>query len=238
MIVGVILPIWDRVEGSEVIKRLQTDDGEQLLGRMLGPKASKQTLKNLGLDSGLSNMSASDLFNSIKNGNKAILSNGWEISTAKVNYEDRIEIKGRGSLTDAEKRGLKEQGAFIERINWAERVFIPTGESGIAIFERITASKPVIDLIGKNRPQKVKEVEQEYGIPEISTGQVLQADSGALTWQRQSRVVSTREVTSMNNQKKPFHEMVAEKLIEQLKTGTAPWQRAVATWRTWLLYSL
>ncbi len=33
------------------------------------------------------------------------------------------------------------------------------------------------------------------------------------------------KVISMNNQKKPFHEMVAEKLIEQLKTGTAPWQR-------------
>ncbi len=224
MIVGVILPIWDRVEGSEVIKRLQTDDGEQLLGRMLGPKASKQTLKNLGLDSGLSNMSASDLFNSIKNGNKAILSNGWEILTAKVNYEDRLEIKGRGSLTDAEKRGLKEQGAFIERINWAERVFIPTGESGIAIFERITASKPVIDLIGKNRPQKVNEVEQGYGIPEISTGQVLQADSGT-DLAKTIKSVSTREVTSMNNQKKPFHEMVAAKLIEQLKTGTAPWQK-------------
>ena len=118
---------------------------------------------------------------SIKNGNKAILSNGWEISTAKVNYEDRLEIKGRVSLTDAEKRVLKEQGAFIERINWAERVFIPTGESGIAIFERITASKPVIDLIGKNRPKKVNEVEQGYGIPKISTGQVLHADSGRLT---------------------------------------------------------
>ena len=25
--------------------------------------------------------------------------------------------------------------------------------------------------------------------------------------------------------KKPFHEFVAEKLIEQLKAGTAPWQR-------------
>ena len=37
--------------------------------------------------------------------------------------------------------------------------------------------------------------------------------------------VSTRKVASMNNQKKPFHEMVAEKLIEQLKTGTAPWQK-------------
>jgi putative DNA primase/helicase len=29
----------------------------------------------------------------------------------------------------------------------------------------------------------------------------------------------------MENQKKPFHETVAEKLIEQLKEGTAPWQK-------------
>lgn len=130
MLVGVILPIWDRVEGAETIHRLQTDDGEQLLGRMLGAKSAKQTLKNLGLDSGLSGMSASDLFDSIKKGNKAILSNGWEIFIAKVNYEDRIEIKGRSYFTDAEKRLLKEQGAFVERINWMDRVFVPAGESG------------------------------------------------------------------------------------------------------------
>ncbi|MGO9566162.1 MAG: strawberry notch-like NTP hydrolase domain-containing protein, partial [Desulfomonilaceae bacterium] len=224
MIVGVILPIWDRVEGSEIIKRLQTDDGEQLLGRMLTPKASKQTLKNLGLDSGLSNMSASDLFSSIKNGSKAILSNGWEISTAKVNYEDRIEIKGRSSLTDAEKRVLKDQGAFIERISWAERVFIPTGEDGIAAFERITALRPVVDLIGKNQSQSAAEIENEYGIPEILPGEVFQAGSGGDSMMKIKNAGDSR-VSSMNNQKKLFHETVAERLIEQLKAGTAPWQK-------------
>ena len=154
MIVGVILPICDRVEGSETIKRLQTDEGEQLLGRMLGSKSAKQTLKNLGLDSGLSNMSASDLFKSIKDGNKAILSNGWIIATARVNHESRIEIKGRSSFTDAERRVLKDQGAFIERINWAERVFIPSGDQGLDVFKRITESKPVIDLLGLKNPIK------------------------------------------------------------------------------------
>jgi antirestriction protein ArdC/phage/plasmid primase-like uncharacterized protein len=154
MIVGVILPIWDRVEGSETIKRLQTDEGEQLLGRMLGAKSAKQTLKNLGLDSGLSNRSASDLFKSIKEGNKAVLSNGWIIATARVNHESRIEIKGRSSFTDAERRVLKDQGAFIERINWAERVFIPSGDQGLDVFKRITESKPVIDLLGLRNPIK------------------------------------------------------------------------------------
>lgn len=231
MIVGAILPIWDRVEGSETIKRLQTDDGEQLLGRMLGPKAAKQTLKNLGLDSGLSNMTASDLFNAIKNGNQAILSNGWEITTAKVNREDRIEIKGRSYLTDAEKRVLKEQGAFIERINWAERVFIPTNSGGVGVFERITASKPVVDLIEKNRRQAVDEAEQAHGIPDVSNEQTTQdASVEAITTKNVSddrEVPSYQGVISMNqkNDKKLYHETVAENLIKQLEAGTAPWQR-------------
>lgn len=333
MLVGVILPIWDRVEGAETIQRLQTDDGEQLLGRMLGPKSAKQTLKNLGLDSGLSNMTASDLFAAITKGSKAILSNGWEIATAKVNYEDRIELKGRGYLTDAEKRVLKEQGAFIERINWADRVFIPTGENGLGVFERITSSKPVVDLIGKNdkdSDQEENEAVQESAtfnptsskldtvvaasenthkievesLPEGWTesqpggliasldpekGGIIDSEIVSGKWfvipnndaltlitdlETRSDVIkaletavnllqpeqssqpdqtdqgiapipsepnsvtephaqvpavfnhlANQEVISMDKTKKPFHETVAEKLIEQLEQGTAPWQR-------------
>ena len=333
MLVGVILPIWDRVEGAETIQRLQTDDGEQLLGRMLGPKSAKQTLKNLGLDSGLSNMTASDLFAAITKGSKAILSNGWEIATAKVNYEDRIELKGRGYLTDAEKRVLKEQGAFIERINWADRVFIPTGENGLGVFERITSSKPVVDLIGKidkdsdqeeneavqesatfnptsskldtvvaasenthkieveslpegwtesqpggliasldpekggiidseivsgkwfvipnndaltlitdleTRSDAIKALETAVNLlqPEQSS-QPDQTDQGIAPIPSEPNSVTephaqapavfnhlaNQEVISMDKTKKPFHETVAEKLIEQLEQGTAPWQR-------------
>jgi len=237
MIVGVILPIWDRVEGSETIKRLQTDGGEQLLGRMLGQKAAQQTLKNLGLNSGIANMSASDLFETIKKGRKAILSNGWEISTAKVNHEDRIEIKGRGHLTDAEKRVLKEQGAFSERINWADRVFIPTGVNGLSVFERITASKPVVDLIEKNTNKEVNgnEEDQDYGIPQqvVSDSAISSAipePSISVSVQSVSDGVQTnrnnqQEVIPMDQKKKPFHEIVAENLIRQLEAGTAPWQR-------------
>ena len=155
MLVGVILPIWDRVEGSETIYRLQTDDGEQLLGRLLGQEAAKQTLKNLGLDSATAKLSASELFAVIQAGQRAVLSNGWEISLATVNREDRIEVKGR--LSDAEKRVLIQQGAFVERINWQERVFIPAGDMGLPVFERITASKPVVDLFQKNRGNDTQE---------------------------------------------------------------------------------
>ena len=223
MLVGVILPIWDRVEGSEFIYRLQTDDGEQLLGRMLGPQSAKQTLKNLGLDSGVSKMSASELFSAIKAGQKAILSNGWEIATSKVNNEDRIELKGRSSLTDAEKRVLKDQGAFVERIQWAERVFIPTGDNGLDVFERITASKPVVDLIEKNANTKVVEEGHDYGLPPETINEsaipLFQEVGNSL-----HPIDDSRQEVIMDK-KKPFYETVAEKLIEQLKEGTAPWQR-------------
>ena len=325
MLVGVILPIWDRVQGSETIQRLQTDDGEQLLGRMLGPKSAQQTLKNLGLDSGLANMSASDLFESIKQGNKAILSNGWEISTAKVNHEDRIEVKGRTSFTTAEKRVLQEQGAFSERISWADRVFIPTGVNGLSVFERITASKPVVDLMGKNISKELNQNEDvassvqeaesltlpsntlatnvaSSGNARLSDGWTESEPGGLITnldpvsggiidseivsgkWfvipnndaiapmndfgtrsdaikalesavnrhEQPSKTDQTnvlipselnsltashvsaqtnfshldnQEVIQMDKSKKPFHETVAEKLIEQLEKGTAPWQK-------------
>ncbi len=238
MIVGVILPIWDRVEGSEIIKRLQTDDGEQLLGRMLGVKAAKQTLKNLGLNSGLSNMTGTELFNAVKSGNKAILANGWEIATAKVNFEDRIEIKGRSTFTDAEKRGLKEQGAFIERISWSERVFIPSGDNGIGIFERITASKPVVDLIGKSTKTEIPDEEQDYGIPKVAESDNSlgvfsgEPDANKVSIDKVPILMDSQGGPSMgkksgrsNTEKKPFHETVAETLIEQLKQGTAPWQK-------------
>lgn len=231
MLVGIILPIWDRVEGSETIYRLQTDEGEQLLGRMMGAKSAKQTLKNLGLESDLAQKSSSELFNAIKNGSKAILSNGWEISLAKVNQEDRIEIKGRGYLSDAEKRVLNNQGAFIERIQWAERVFIPTGETGLDVFERITESKPVVDLIEKTREKQAKQgerIEQAYGVLQTNNYQTTASEHNSGNT-KISNVINInqgnnrKEVVSMD--KKPFHVTVAENLIEQLKQGTAPWQK-------------
>ena len=43
MLVGAILPIWDRLTGSEIIYRLQADAGEQLLGRLLEGRTAQQT---------------------------------------------------------------------------------------------------------------------------------------------------------------------------------------------------
>ena len=111
----------------------------------------------------------------------------------------------------------------------ARKGFIPTGGKGLEAFERITLSKPVVDLIEKNHNQAANEIEQDYGIPKTPTTETThsQASGGSST-----EIVSIfksyrdnpQEVMPMN-EKKPFHETVAENLIKQLEQGTAPWQR-------------
>jgi len=229
MLVGVILPIWDRVEGAETIFRLQTDEGEQLLGRLLGPNAAKQTLKNLGLDSAAAKMSLAELFAAIQSGQRAILSNGWEISTARVNGEHRVEIKGR--ISDAEKRLLATQGAFMERINWQERLFIPTGD--LAVFERITASKPVIDLFESARNASTEQSELKdtlsARLPDLGARPFSVPEGPAVSSPGQSSSPTTDQdgkpmAEKASSDKKSFAQTVAEKLIAQLERGVAPWQ--------------
>ncbi|MBK1718143.1 strawberry notch C-terminal domain-containing protein [Thiocystis violacea] len=243
ILVGVILPIWDRVVGSESIYRLQTDGGEQLLGRRMGPKSAAQTKKNLGIDSDLSNLSASELLTAIRGGKKAVLANGWEILPVTVAYEQRLEIRRSSPFSFAELALLQEQGAFVERVNWSQRAFLPSSEEGLAVFERITASKPVVDLFplrGRDRDGG-QDSDNEgddlaYGVPEPRPPATLEtAPAPNLTSQAPAGTPVIPPVTPSSvtrdramadaDAKRPYHEIVAERLIEQLKQGTAPWQR-------------
>jgi len=235
MLVGAILPIWDRVTGSEIIYRLQTDDGEQLLGRLLEGRAAKETLKNLGIgDSGVSKMSPRELFAAVRDGQKAVLSNGWEIVRAKVNHEQRVEVRRGAPFSAAEIGILKEQGAFVERINWAQRVFLPVGDEGLTAFERITAAKPVVELFGDRTPETGASATAPEPEAVPATGLPSMAVPGAFQKQVPESVTSRdaapvrpdpTERASKPDPKAPYYEQIAAKLIEQLESGTAPWQK-------------
>jgi hypothetical protein len=201
ILVGAILPIWDRINGKDyTIYRTQTDSGEQLLGRLLSEQQTKETLKNLGVASATAKMSNADLFANVQEGNKAILANGWAITTATVNNETRLEIrsqsKGSSFFTPANQKLLEEQGAFIERIQWQDRLFIPNNAAGFDVFTRITASKPVVDMIGdlikletaksieQTAPVNITEPKAEYP----QTIEYTQVNSIRLNWSEKSDV--------------------------------------------------
>ncbi len=235
MLVGAILPIWDRVTGSETIYRLQTDAGEQLLGRLLEGRAAQETLRNLGIgDAGVSKRSSRELFAAVQSGQKAVLSNGWEIVRSRVNHEQRIEIRRGASFSAAEIGILKEQGAFVERINWAQRVFLPVGEDGLAAFERITAAKPVVELFGERAPEAgasaaapEPDVVQARGLPSRALPGALQKEAPGSATSRDSAALRAEPTAkaSKPDPKAPYYEQVANKLIEQLEAGAAPWQK-------------
>ena len=235
MLVGAILPIWDRVTGSETIYRLQTDAGEQLLGRLLEGRAAQETLRNLGIgNAGVSKRSSRELFAAVQSGQKAVLSNGWEIVRSRVNHEQRIEIRRGASFSAAEIGILKEQGAFVERINWAQRVFLPVGEDGLAAFERITAAKPVVELFGERSPETgasaaapEPDVVQARGLPSMSVPGTVQKEAPGAATSRDSAPLRAEPTAkaSRPDPKVPYYEQVANKLIEQLEAGAAPWQK-------------
>lgn len=148
LITGALLPIWDRIPGSPRVIRTQTDDGERLLGRTVAPAMLKQTLKNLGVGSDVDKLPADQILARILTGDKAVLANGWEIRTVRVSHDTRIEIDA-AHLPDGDRRVLQQQGAFCERIQWRERVFIPTGEDALTVLARIIKAKPVVELFDK-----------------------------------------------------------------------------------------
>ncbi|MGZ8317515.1 MAG: PLxRFG domain-containing protein [Telluria sp.] len=145
LLTGMLLPIWDRLPGQPRVVRVQTTDGERLLGRVLAESDLRDTLRNLGVGSNLDQLAPAQVHGRILAGERAILANGWIIKAVRVSNDKRIELSGR-SMYSGERQLLVQQGAFVERINWEERVFIPASDAGVEVLARILSSKPLVEL--------------------------------------------------------------------------------------------
>lgn len=65
--------------------------------------------------------------------------------------EKRVEIKPPSrTFLGGDRSILEDQGVFFERIQWNDRAFIPTGDGGPGVFARVTAAKPVVELVGRD----------------------------------------------------------------------------------------
>jgi hypothetical protein len=152
IITGTILPIWDRLKGYGRIMRLQTDDGERMIGRYIPAEFLKETLENLGVSASEQNRSPEEVFSQILgHGVQVKLSNGWKIVRRRVSGENRIEIVGPDYRHTSE---LDKHGVFQERIQYETRYFIPTTENGIDTLAAITKNRPIVNM---TIPTKLKE---------------------------------------------------------------------------------
>ena len=146
LVTGLLLPIWRRLpEENCRVYRLQTDDGERVIGRVLSPAEAEALCRNLGVDA--PHMSAEDAWAALNEG-KAILhlSDGLSLRRVRTMHECRPELIGFTlGMVDA----LKALGLIVEIISCKLRLFVPSGECGNAIFKNLIDRWPLTEIAQK-----------------------------------------------------------------------------------------
>ena len=137
IVAGLLLPIWKRLPNESTrVYRLQTDEGERIVGRKVSPAwAANATATDVAT------LAPADAFMALMDGRTILdLAEGLQLRRVRVMGVDRIELSG---FTDTMRERLTAYGLFHEIISWKLRMFVPTDGSGPAVIERVLSRYPV-----------------------------------------------------------------------------------------------
>ncbi|ESX86594.1 MULTISPECIES: strawberry notch family protein [unclassified Mesorhizobium] len=137
MVTGLLLPIWKRLPNESTrVCRLQTDEGERLIGRRVSPAwAAKASATNVVL------LSPEQAFAVLMDGRTILdLAEDLQLRRSRVMGAWRIELSG---FTDAMRERLTAYGLFHEIISWKLRMFVPIDANGLAVLERVLDHFPI-----------------------------------------------------------------------------------------------
>lgn len=131
LVTGLLLPIWNRLPGEAMrVYRLQTDDGERLIGRVVSPAWASTVSNGLKIT-----VDAGDAFERLLRGKVKIdLAGEQQLRRSTVMNVQRIELVG---WEREAKDRLLADGLFSEIIQWQLRLFVPTDDRGPAVLARI-----------------------------------------------------------------------------------------------------
>lgn len=140
LVTGLLLPIWRRMTAHNCrVYRLQTDDGERLIGRQLHPAELSGFCAALGLE-GRPELSPAEAWTMLRAGRVVLhLADGLSVRRATVMHEARIELSG---FTSGMVDRLKTQGLMAEIIAWKLRLFVPNSDGGAAILAGLMERHP------------------------------------------------------------------------------------------------
>ncbi len=143
IVTGLLLPIWKRLPNDSMrVYRLQTDDGERIIGRLVSPAWVAQAV-----EADAPTLSPADAFIAVLDGRTVLqLQDGLELRRAKVMGEFRVELSG---FTDGMVDRLKAIGLMSEIISWKLRLFVPTGAEGPAILGQLMERHPLVRIADK-----------------------------------------------------------------------------------------
>ncbi|WP_336810122.1 strawberry notch family protein [Bosea sp. MMO-172] len=134
IVAGLLLPVWKRLPNESTrVYRLQTDDGERIIGRRVSPAWAANAAST-----GAASLSAADAHRALLDGRTTLdLVEGLQLRRVRVMGANRIELTG---FTEAMRERLRAYGLFTEIISWKLRFFVPVDSSGVAVIERLLAT--------------------------------------------------------------------------------------------------
>ncbi|MGE5268879.1 MAG: hypothetical protein ACM3JG_04315, partial [Thiohalocapsa sp.] len=135
---GLLLPIWRRLpdEGSCRVYRLQADDGERIIGRLVSPAWVAEIAHEAPA------LSPADAWAALIDGKTVLdLADGLRLRRVTAMGEYRIELSG---FTDGMVDRLKATGLVSEIVSWRLRLFVPTGAGCAAILATLFDRYPLV----------------------------------------------------------------------------------------------
>ena len=138
MVTGLLLPIWKRLpQESSRVYRLQTDEGERIIGRRVSPAWAA----NAAASGVATSITPGEAYAALIAGRTILdLAEGLQLRRSRVMGANRIELTG---FTDTMRERLRTYGLFSEIISWKLRFFVPVGEAGPEIIGRLLDRFPV-----------------------------------------------------------------------------------------------
>ncbi|BAY41895.1 hypothetical protein NIES2111_62910 (plasmid) [Nostoc sp. NIES-2111] len=129
LVTGILLPIWKILpQKNSRVFRLQTSDGEKILGRVVNAVDIQSVTEQLGLKNTL--LSPQELVSLVLNeGYSQQLPGGVTLRRSYIAGEPRLELVEALSLAER----LVAVGCFAEIIQWRKRLFVPTGDKAAAV---------------------------------------------------------------------------------------------------------
>ncbi|MGY3138353.1 putative RNA methylase [Bradyrhizobium sp. USDA 4501] len=140
IVAGLLLPVWKRLPNESTrVYRLQTDDGERIIGRRVSPAWAASAASTSTVD-----LSGDAAYTALVDGRTILdLAEGLQLRRVRVMGANRIELSG---FTEAMRDRLRAYGLFTEIISWSLRFFVPIDTTGPAVLGKLLDTYPVVRI--------------------------------------------------------------------------------------------
>ena len=143
IVTGLLLPIWKRLPNESTrVYRLQTDDGERIVGRRVSP-----TWAATAVSGDTPSLDPEAAFAALLEGDTVLdLAEGLQLRRVRAMGVHRIELIG---FSEVMRDRLSAYGLFHEIISWKLRMFVPIDGAGPAVLDRLMKRWPLQRVVGK-----------------------------------------------------------------------------------------